>query len=177
MELLELYVPQIEDLWFRQKMLSDPETMSYNANYDMDIEGYHKDTGCIDFPESEWEEWHEYWCKEQKNADPERFYAYVVRPSDGEFIGEVNYHYTPEKDWWDIGIVLYAPYRGMGYSANALWQLVAQALIRGSVTKLHNAFETDRIAARKCHLRAGFHDAGVENGIQHFILTEEDYPF
>ena len=24
------YTPQIEDLWFKESMLSDPETMSYN---------------------------------------------------------------------------------------------------------------------------------------------------
>ena len=34
MEQLELYVPKLEDLWFYQKMMSDPETMSYNANWD-----------------------------------------------------------------------------------------------------------------------------------------------
>ena len=177
MELLELYVPQIKDLWFRQKMLSDPETMAYNANYDMDFEGYHKDTGCIDFPESKWNEWHEYWCGEQNNADSERFYAYVVRPSDGAFIGEVNYHYVPDKDWWDIGIVIYAPYRGNGYSVPALWLLVAQAFGCGHAVRLHNAFETDRTAALKCHLKVGFRDTGIENGVQHLILTEEDYPF
>lgn len=27
MEQLELYVPKLEDLWFYQKMMSDPETM------------------------------------------------------------------------------------------------------------------------------------------------------
>ena len=29
MEKLELYIPKLEDLWFYQKMMSDPETMSY----------------------------------------------------------------------------------------------------------------------------------------------------
>lgn len=29
---VELYVPKLEELWFYQKMLSDPEAMSYNAN-------------------------------------------------------------------------------------------------------------------------------------------------
>ena len=40
MEQLELYVPKLEDLWFYQKMMSDPETMSYNANWDVNYDGY-----------------------------------------------------------------------------------------------------------------------------------------
>lgn len=49
MEKLELYIPKLEDLWFYQKMMSDPETMSYNAGWDVDYDGYHRDTGCIDY--------------------------------------------------------------------------------------------------------------------------------
>ena len=48
MNRLELYVPTIEELDYRQKIMSDPETMSYNKGYDLDFDGYHKDTGCID---------------------------------------------------------------------------------------------------------------------------------
>ena len=53
MEKLELYVPKLEELWFYQQMLSDPDTMSYNANWDVSYSGYHRETGCIDFPKSE----------------------------------------------------------------------------------------------------------------------------
>ncbi len=45
MEKLELYIPTLDELHFREKMLSDPETMLYNANYDMDYKGYHKNSG------------------------------------------------------------------------------------------------------------------------------------
>lgn len=38
---LELYIPKLEDLWFYQKMMSDPETMSYNAGWDVEYDGYH----------------------------------------------------------------------------------------------------------------------------------------
>ena len=34
---VELYIPKPEDLWFYQKMMSDPETMSYNANWDVSL--------------------------------------------------------------------------------------------------------------------------------------------
>ena len=81
MDELALYVPKLDELWFYRKMMSDPETMSYNANWDVDYKGYHKDTGCIDFPESEWAEWYDYWI----NSEPERFFAYIKR-LDGAWI-------------------------------------------------------------------------------------------
>ena len=41
MEKLELYIPKPKDIWFYQQMMSDSETMSYNAGWDVDYEGYH----------------------------------------------------------------------------------------------------------------------------------------
>jgi hypothetical protein len=37
--------------------MSDPATMAYNAGVDVAYPGYHRDTGCIDFPEHEWTRW------------------------------------------------------------------------------------------------------------------------
>ncbi len=112
---LELYVPTLDELWFYQQMMSDPATMSYNAGYDP-WPGYHRDTGCIDFPREEWDGWYTQWVA----REPERFYAYIRRKSDGEWIGDVCFHYTPDRGWWDMGIVIYAPYRGQGYAEPAL---------------------------------------------------------
>lgn len=44
-----LKIPTIEELWYRQKFMADPETMDYNAGYDIDLEGYNKTTGTIEF--------------------------------------------------------------------------------------------------------------------------------
>lgn len=171
MERLELYIPKLDELWFRQKMMSDPQTMSYNANWEIDYAGYHKDTGCMEFPKSEWAEWHAYWV----GKEPERFYAYIKRTADGVWIGEVNFHYTPAQDWWDMGIVIYAPYRGKGYSVPALRLMLAHAFNDCGVTRLHNDFEVSRPAGLKAHLAAGFRDAGVVDGMQQLLLTREEY--
>ena len=173
MEKLELYIPTLDELWFYQKMMSDPETMSYNANWDIDYEGYHKDTGCIDFPESEWAEWYKYWI----GNEPEHFYAYIKRSHDDVWIGDINFHYKPEQDWWDMGIVIYAPYRGKGYAVPALRLMMEHAFKNCGVTRLHNEFEIERRAALKSHLAAGFRDAGVEDGLQQLILTRDEYLF
>lgn len=47
--MLELYIPRLEDLWYEEKLQSDPDTMSYNAGYDVSYYRNHYDTGCIDF--------------------------------------------------------------------------------------------------------------------------------
>ena len=57
--MLTLYKPEYEDLWFRQMMLADEDTMSYN----------HAWGGTIDFPEERWRKWYERWV-EQPDGKP-----------------------------------------------------------------------------------------------------------
>ena len=171
MEQLELYIPKLEDLWFYQKMMADPETMSYNACWDVEYDGYHRDTGCIDYPDEVLVNWHKAWV----GNEPDCFYAYIKRSSDGAWIGDVNFHYTPEKDWWDMGIVIYAPYRGKGYAVPALKLLLDHAFRDCGISRLHNDFETTRDAAWAIHRKVGFKEMGVEDGILQLMLTKEDY--
>ena len=63
--MVKLYKPKINDLWFKELMLSDEETMSYNLMWG----------GTIPFPKEEWEDWYDYWIV---NHDNKRFYRYVV---------------------------------------------------------------------------------------------------
>lgn len=42
--MIKMYIPQYEDLWFRQMFMADAVTMSYNYNWG----------GTISFPEEEW---------------------------------------------------------------------------------------------------------------------------
>ena len=52
---LEIYIPKVEDYWYEAKLHSDSDTMSYNAGWDVLQEGYHFETGCIDFPKGKWQ--------------------------------------------------------------------------------------------------------------------------
>ena len=74
-----------------------------------------------------------------------------------------------------MGIVIYAPYRGKGYAVPALRLMLEHAFKDCGVTRLHNDFEVERPAGLKCHLAAGFRDAGVEDGMQQLILTRDEY--
>lgn len=170
---VELYIPKREDLWFYQKMMADPETMSYNANWDVSYPGYHRDTGCIDYPDEVLADWYDGWI----GREPDCFYAYIQRSCDGVWIGDVNFHYAPEKDWHDMGIVIYAPYRGKGYAVPALKLLLDHAFRVCGISRIHNDFEVARneIAAWETHRRAGFRELGVEDGFLQMMITREDY--
>lgn len=162
-ETLTLYIPKPEDGWFYRKMMNDPETMAYNAPW-------FPPDGCIPNAQEEWKRL----CADWIGAEPERFYAYLRRGTDGAFVGDVCFHYTPECDWWDMGVVIYAPERGKGCGKQGL-RLLAEYAFSHGVTRLHNAFETTRDAAYAIHRAAGFRETGRTDGTIELMLTEEDY--
>ncbi len=146
------------------KMMSDPETMSYNAPW-------FPPDGCIPDPDSAWAELQKSWI----GKAPERFYAFLQRKSDGVFVGDVNYHRNPKENRCDMGIVIYAPERGKGYGRQGLCLLLDRAFRVDGISCLHNDFENTRHAAYRIHTAAGFRETGADNGIIHLELTREDY--
>ena len=135
MKNIELYVPKLEDYWYEAKVESDPESMSYNAGFDVSYYGYHYDTGCIDFPESRWEEVY------NKRIRENRYFAYIKDNDINEYVGYVNYQLVDEK--WECGIVIEAKYRGKGYAKVSLKLLCEEAKNNG-ITELYDNFEIDR---------------------------------
>ena len=110
--MLTLYRPKLPDLWFRQALLADGETMSYNRAWG----------GTIAFPENDWADWYDYWVA---RPDGKRFYRYLA--DGGLFVGEVAYHYDPELDGMVADVIVYAPARGKGYGREGLRLLSAAA--------------------------------------------------
>lgn len=168
---LTLYVPKLWELWYRKKLLSDPDTMSYNKGYNLNSDIYHNDTGCIDFPEDRWKQWYDYFV----NNFSQCYYAYIKRIEDGCFIGEVNLHKSNNGDWYDMGIVLEGQYRGQGFSQEALELLLNEAFCGLSATEVRNDFELTRKVALKLHLAVGFQIVSEENGIVLLKITKESY--
>lgn len=161
---LRLYIPKPEDSRFYIRMLSDPATMAYNAPW-------FPPDGCIPFTEADWPGWYRKWI----GNESERFFAYLQRVSDGAYVGDVHFYRTPERDWWDMGIVIYAPERGKGYGAQGLRLLCDRAFRVDGIACLHNEFEPSRAAALRIHKAAGFREIGIENGIVQLLLTKEEY--
>ena len=150
---LKLYIPKADEYGFYIRMMTDPATMAYNAPW-------FPPDGCIPNPMEDWDNLTAHWI----GQEPLRFYAYLQRVDDGAFVGDVNFHYNPDRDWWDMGIVIYAPERGKGYGKQGLQLLIAHAFSHG-VRVLHNDFETARDAAYAIHLAAGFTEVSREDGI------------
>ena len=161
---LELYIPRQNDGWFYIKMISDPATMEYNAPW-------FPPDGCIPNAESEWQELYHTWNR----PDSGRFYAYLKRRTDGQFVGDVNYHYNPGRDWYDLGVVIYAPERGRGYGRQGLQLLLDRAFHVDGISRLHNEFETTRDAAFRIHKAVGFQETGMENGWIQLEITRKEY--
>lgn len=163
---ISLHVPEYGELWYRQRLLADPDTMSYNKEYG-------GENGCIDFPEEKWRSWYDYWTAGTSDS----FYAYIVL--DGEFIGEVNLHKNCDKgfyeDWYDMGIVIESHYRGNGYAAKALDLLLETAFKELGAASVHNEFENYRTAALRLHLNAGFSVDGEEGQVVRLSITAARY--
>lgn len=168
---LEAYVPEFCELNFRQTLLRDPATMSYNKGYHLDFPGYHDDTGCIDFPEDNWENWYARWI----SGGPERYYAYLRRKEDGAFLGEINLFRTGPEGRYEMGIVLKAENRGKGYAPFGMALLLKQAFDVLKAGEVVNSFELSRKAALRLHTEAGFQVQSQENGMARLALTRERY--
>jgi predicted nucleotidyltransferase/GNAT superfamily N-acetyltransferase len=161
----------MNELSYREKLLSDPDTMSYNKGYALSFHGYNKETGCITFPGCDWQAWFDHFI----GKEPECYYAYIVRAEDDAFIGEVDLHKSNDSDWHEMGIVLEAKYRGRGYADEALKLLLKQAFESIGVKAVYNKFEDVREAAVKMHLSAGFTEYKKESGMVELLITKEKY--
>ena len=164
LEKITLYVPRVDDLWFYQRMLADPATMAYNAPW-------FPPDGCIPFPKEQWAAWYSRWIAQE----PERFYAYLRREADGAFVGGVNLRHDAEHDWWDMGLVVYAPERGKGYGRQGMALLLDRAFRVNGWPRLQNIFEPTRAAALHLHRSFGFRETGREDGLVHLWLTRDEY--
>ena len=121
--------------------------MSYNAGYDVSYEGYHYDTGCIDFPKDKWKETY------QKRIDENKYFAYIK--VDNKYVGYVNYQYNKTDNRYECGVLIEAKYRGLGYSKEALELLIKEAY-KNNIEYLYDAFEKDRSNTLDLFLSVGF---------------------
>ena len=144
---MKLVIPKLEEYDYEQYLESDPDTMSYNAGYDVTYSGYHYDTGCIDFPESKWIETY------QKRIDENKYFAYIK--VDNKYVGYVNYQYNKTDNRYECGVLIEAKYRGLGYSKKALELLIKEAY-KNNIKYLYDTFEKDRGNTLDLFLSVGF---------------------
>ena len=141
--MLMIYTPKCEDLWFREQLLSDGETMSYN----------HAWGGTIRFPKEQWKAWYDHWVVD---TDGKRYYRYIKNEKD-EFIGEIAYHYDLEVNGCIANVIVHAAYRGKGYGGLALEALCSAAKENG-VPVLYDDIAIDNPAV-DMFLKHGFSES------------------
>lgn len=153
--MLTLYEPKYEDLWFRQMMLADEDTMSYN----------HAWGGTIPFGEDKWRGWYDCWI-----ADPDgkRYYRYL-KNEDGQFVGEIAYHYDAEMRQEIANVMIYAKYRRRGYGGEAL-DLLCSAAKSNGVSVLYDDIAIDNPAV-SLFLKHGFVE---ESRTEEIILLKKE---
>lgn len=130
--------PKLDEYWYEQKILADPLSMEYNAGWDVSYDGYNYETGTIDFPKERWKK--DY----TRRKDNNRYFAYIVRKEDNEFLGYVNFHYNKSDNRYDCGIVIEHSHRNKGYGVEALKLLCDIAFNEYKVDALHDNFEEGR---------------------------------
>ena len=147
--MLSLYIPRLKDYWYEEKLLSDKDTMNYNAGYDVSYSGYHYETGCIDFKEENYQE------KFSKRKEEDNFFTYLKDDIKNEFAGYVEYHYNKDENRYECGIVIEASKRKKGYAKEGLKLLCNYAKEKG-IKSLYDNFEIDRGIALQLFESVGF---------------------
>ena len=137
---LFLYEPKIEDLWFRQEILQDEETMSYNSAWG----------GTISFPREDWAEWFDHWIIHHEGK---RFYRYLQNEKK-EFVGEIAYHFDAEYGGYMANVIILARNRKKGYGTLGLQLLCAEAKKRG-IAEIYDDIAIDNPGI-SLFLKAGF---------------------
>ena len=138
--MLKIYKPLLKDLWFREKMLSDIDTMSFNNAYG----------GTIPFPKERWLSWYKRWLEDDSGN---YFYRYLMNEGS-EFIGEIAYHLNGD-NLYIADILIYSKFRNKGYGKEGLSILCGVAKENG-VNVLYDDIAIDNVNAYKLFTKCGF---------------------
>ena len=127
-------------MWFREKFMSDEETMTYNKKWG----------GTIDFSKDKWEEWYAYWVT---NPEDKRFYRYIQN-EDNIFVGEIAYHFDESRQIYISDVIIMAKYRGKGYGYDGL-RLLCDCAKKNGIKYLYDDIAIDN-SAITIFLKQGF---------------------
>ena len=109
-------------------MLADEDTMSYN----------HAWGGTIPWPEDQWKDWYDHWVVDHKGK---RYYRYLMN-QDGQYVGEIAYHYDADIHHETANVIIYSRYRRKGYGSEAL-ELLCSAAKNNGIKVLYDDIAID----------------------------------
>lgn len=139
--MLKVVKPELEDLWFRESMMADIETMSYNDAWG----------GTIPFPKEDWEEWYTLWVR---SSGQERYYRYLKDDANKVFVGEISYHFDKLRNIYICDVIIKAEFRKQGFGTQGI-QLLCEAAKANGVEALYDNIAADNFSAH-LFLKNGF---------------------
>ena len=139
--MLKVVKPELEDLWFRESMMADIETMSYNDAWG----------GTIPCPKEDWEEWYTLWVR---NSGQERYYRYLKDDANKVFVGEISYHFDKLRNIYICDVIIKAEFRKQGFGTQGV-QLLCEAAKANGVEALYDNIAADNPSAH-LFLKNGF---------------------
>ena len=151
-----LHRPVLEELSFRQALLSDEATMAFN----------HAWGGTIAFPRERWADWYRRWAACETG---ERFYRYLFAPDEEAFVGEAAYHFDSGLDGYLCDVTVLATRRGRGYGRQAL-ELLCGAAKENGVSRLLDNIALDNPSVG-LFLRCGFREI---RRTEEYVLVARD---
>lgn len=148
--MVETYKPKLNDLWFREKLLSDEQTMSYNKAWG----------GTIPFPKEKWKEWHCAWLEASEKL---RYYRYLYEPNIKTFVGEIAYRYDDKRKIYICDIIVLSKYRRQGYGTAGI-RLICRAAKENGISVLYDDIAIDNISY-KLFLKNGFEIDSITDSV------------
>lgn len=139
--MLEWHIPSLDEMEFRQNLLADPQTMSYNARWG----------GTVDFPKERWQDWYRRWVSDATDG---RFYAYLYSPQEKAFVGEAACHLDTDTNRWIADVIVHSRYRGRGYGRQGL-QLLCEHCRSTGIKTLYDSIAADNPSVA-LFLKSGF---------------------
>lgn len=139
--MIELYRPTMDELVFRESLMADEKTMSYN----------HAWGGTIPFPKTEWEKWYNRWIE---GSAFQRFYRYLYDAESKNLVGEVAYHYDEKMKIHICDVIVLAKYRNMGFGMAGI-RLLCDAAKENGISMLYDDIAADN-PSYKLFLKNGF---------------------
>ncbi|MGN1200747.1 MAG: GNAT family N-acetyltransferase [Candidatus Caccovivens sp.] len=147
---VELVIPTKKDLWFKKEIKEDPNTMDYNAGYDLTFKGYNREDGTI---QTDIKELEEVWSKRWIDNEPTNFYYYIK--SNDKFVGEIYAKFDNKRNSYEIGIVIKGEHRGKGIATPAI-KLLCEKLKSYGVKSIYHELPMSRKRAIKSDINNGF---------------------
>lgn len=139
--MLKTHKPSLDELWFRESLLADAKTMSYNAAWG----------GTIPFPEETRKKWYDTWLR---GSEYQHYYRYLYDTDSRSFVGEIAYHYDAPRGIHICDVIVLAERRKNGFGTIGL-RLLCQAAKENGIKTLYDEIAADN-PSHALFLKNGF---------------------